>query len=347
MPRASRIDAPGALHHVTARGIERRRIFETDADRGDFLRRLGTVLPSTGTDCLAWCLIPDHFHLLLETGQVHLSTVMRRLLTGYAAGFNRRRGRKGPLFAGRYKSVLCQEETFLLPLVRHLHLNPFRAGLVEGLEELEDYPYAGHRALLGKAVVPWQDTGRVLGRFGGNGGSAQARYRTFVARGAALGPQPHLIGGGLVRSAGGWSRVKALRRRNADPVGDERILGDSAFVERTLARAGEHLERRTRRALDGITLERVAAGVADLWNVDVAEVWAPGKQRRRVEARSVLCYWAVRELGFTMTALARRLGLSVPAVSKSVLRGERLMKERDPELRDTRPLRRAGAIRLT
>ena len=347
MPRASRIDAPGALHHVTARGIERRRIFETDADREDFLRRLGTLLPESDTACLAWCLMPDHFHLLLETGTVHLSTVMRRLLTGYASGFNRRHGRRGPLFGGRFRSVLCQEETFLLPLVRHLHLNPLRAGLVDDLEGLETYPYAGHGALVGKAAVPWQDTGRVLDRFGGNGRSSAAHYRAFVARGAALGRQPHLTGGGLVRSAGGWSRLKALRRRNADPVGDERILGDSDFVQQTLERAGENLERRTRRALEGETLERIAARVAALWGMEEAEVWAQGRQRHRVEARSVLCYWAVRELGFTMTDLARRLGLSVPAVSKSVLRGERLVRERDQGLGNNRPLRRTGMIRLT
>jgi REP element-mobilizing transposase RayT len=329
MPRASRIDAPGALHQVTARGIERRRIFGTRADRRDFLDRLGSLLQETGTACFAWCLMPDHLHLLLETGEVHLSTLMRRLLTGYAAGFNRRHERRGPLFGGRYKSILCQE-VYLLPLVRHLHLNPLRAGLVDGLEELERSPCTGHGALVGEATVPWQDTARVLARFGGNGRSAAAHYRSFVAEGAALGRQPFLTGGGLVRSAGGWSRVKVLRRRNADPVGDERILGDSAFVERTLARAGEHLAWRTRRASEGMTLERLASRVAEFWRVDEAEVWAPGKQRRRVEARSVLCYWAARELGFTMTELARRLGLSVPAVSKSVLRGERLVKERSP-----------------
>jgi REP element-mobilizing transposase RayT len=327
MPRASRIDAPGALHNVTARGIERRRIFVSDADREDFLRRLGALLPETATACFAWCLMPDHLHLLLETGGTPVSTLMRRLLTGYAVGFNQRHGRRGPLFGGRYKSTLCQKEVYLLPLVRHLHLNPLRAGQVNGLAGLEDYPWAGHRALVGKAVVPWQDTGCVLAGFGGNGRSAAEDYRSFVAEGAALGRQPLLTGGGLVRSAGGWSRVKALRRRNADPVGDERILGDSDFVEQTLARAGEHLERRTRRALEGMTLERVAALVAELWGLDAGEVWAPGKQRRRVEARSVFCFLAARELGFTMTELARRLGLSVPAVSKSVLRGERLVRE--------------------
>jgi REP element-mobilizing transposase RayT len=89
MPRQSRIDKPGALHHIICRGIEKRDIFKDDKDRDNFVRRLGTVLSETRTPCYAWALIPNHFHLLLRTGKVPVSTVMRRLLTGYAVSFNR------------------------------------------------------------------------------------------------------------------------------------------------------------------------------------------------------------------------------------------------------------------
>ena len=88
MPRKARIDAPGALHHIIARGIERRCIFEDDIDRDNFLKRIGTILSETQTGCYAWALIPNHFHLLLRTGSSSLSTVMRRLLTGYAITYN-------------------------------------------------------------------------------------------------------------------------------------------------------------------------------------------------------------------------------------------------------------------
>jgi REP element-mobilizing transposase RayT len=137
MPRQSRIDAPGALHHVIARGIERREIFRDDEDRDDFLRRLGDIIVESKTLCYAWALIPNHFHILLKTGEVPIATVMRRLLSGYAAGFNRKRRRSGHLFQNRYKSILCQEDAYLSELVRYIHLNPLRAGIVNTLEELD------------------------------------------------------------------------------------------------------------------------------------------------------------------------------------------------------------------
>lgn len=113
MPRGSRIDAAGAVHHLMVRGIERRKIFDGDADRDHFIYRMGEILPATGTTCFAWSLMPNHFHLLLRTGNVPVSTVMRRLLTGYAVWFNRsRRRRVGHLFQNRFKSILCQEESF-------------------------------------------------------------------------------------------------------------------------------------------------------------------------------------------------------------------------------------------
>jgi len=118
MPRRSRIDAAGALHHVIGRGIARGAIFLSDQGRDDFLRRLGDILPQTNTACYAWALIPNHFHLLLRTGTDPLSSVLKRLLTGYAVGFNMRHNRQGHLFQNRYKSILCQEEPYLLELQR-------------------------------------------------------------------------------------------------------------------------------------------------------------------------------------------------------------------------------------
>ena len=137
MPRKTRIDAPGALHHIIIRGIERRKIFLDDFDRDNFLKRLGNVLSETATPCFAWALIPNHTHLLLRTGTTAIATVMRRLFTGYEVSVNRRHRRHGPLFQNRYKSIFCQEELYLLELVRYIHLNPLRAGLVAELTSLD------------------------------------------------------------------------------------------------------------------------------------------------------------------------------------------------------------------
>jgi len=150
MPRQARLDAPGLLQHIMARGIERREIFKDDQDRQSFLERLAVIFEKTQTQCYAWALIPNHFHLLLRTGQTPLSKVMRRLMTGYAVTFNKRHKRSGHLFQNRYKSIVCEKDPYLLELIRYIHLNPLRAGLVKDLKELDRYPWAGHSAILGK-----------------------------------------------------------------------------------------------------------------------------------------------------------------------------------------------------
>ena len=175
MARQARIDAPGALHRIICRGIERGRIFLDDADRDHFVERLATVLSETSTSCFAWALIPNHFHLLVRTGSVPISVVMRRLLTGYAVHFNRRHHRSGHLFQNRYKSILCQQDPYLLELVRYIHLNPLRARIISDLSELDRYPYSGHSRLVGTIDDGWQDTESVLILFAESGRSARTR----------------------------------------------------------------------------------------------------------------------------------------------------------------------------
>jgi len=244
MPRKARIDAPGALHHIIVRGIERRKIFYNNSDRDDFLTRLGQILTQTQTPCFAWALIPNHLHLLLRTGTVPIATVMRRLLTGYAISFNHRHHRHGHLFQNRYKSILCQEDLYLLELVRYIHLNPLRAKQVKDFSGLDRYEYSGHSVLSGKRVFKWQDSDYILKFYGKSYASARRKYREFVKKGIDKGKRTDLVGGGLIRRAGGWSQVKALRRTSARIKGDERILGDGEFVQSVLKEAQERLERK-------------------------------------------------------------------------------------------------------
>jgi len=326
MPRQSRIDAPGALNHIIARGINRKKIFSDDADRYNFLSRLDKILTDTNTACFAWALIPNHFHLLLRTGLVPISTIMRRLLTGYAMRYNRRHRRHGHLFQNRYKSILCQEDTYLLELVRYIHLNPLRAKLVKDLKVLEKYPFSGHPVILGKRKNSWQDAGYVLKLFGSNKSTARRGYRQFVEKGVALGKRPDLVGGGLIRSYGGWSTVKSFRKMKSYQKGDERILGNSDFVEQVLAAAEEKMKRKYLIRARGMDLEELAHRIAELLKIKPEDVWAAGKYRRTVEARSLLCFWATTELGITQSYLASKLSISQPAVGLSVKRGERLAK---------------------
>jgi REP element-mobilizing transposase RayT/lambda repressor-like predicted transcriptional regulator len=327
MPRRSRIDAPGALHHIIVRGIERAKIFRNEYDRNDFLGRLGKVLLETETACAAWALLDNHFHLLLKTGRVPIATVMLRILTGYAGSFNLRHRRPGHLFQNRYKSILCQEDPYYLELIRYIHLNPIRAGLIDDLRALDDYPYAGHSAVMGKMQRDWQDVESVLIRFDHRAGYARRRYRSFVEQGIAKGRRPDLIGGGLIRSSGGWTEVTAARKSMHFQKSDERILGDGDFVSRALAEAEEQLERKYHLSAQGYDLDKIASRVAECLRVDPSEIWSGGKDRKRVRARSLLCYWAVKELGMSMAELSRTLRLSSSGVSLSVKRGEQLVKE--------------------
>ena len=326
MPRKSRIDAPGALHHIIARGIEQKEIFKDDPDRNNFLDRLGVILTETKTICYAWALIPNHFHLLLRTGSAPIATVMRRLLTGYAISHNRRHRRYGHLFQNRYKSILCQENLYLMELVRYIHLNPLRAGLVSDLNQLGRYSYSGHGVLMGEIENDWQDIESVLKMFDKKAGPARRKYNAFVKKGIVKGKRPDLIGGGLIRSAGGWSAIKAQRIAKIYQKGDERILGDGDFVEQILNAANEEMKRKYSLKAQGFDLDKVARRVADLLHIEYDVVWAEGKHRHIVEARSLLCFWAVRELGISMASLSRKLNLSIPAVSQSVIRGENVAR---------------------
>jgi putative transposase len=228
VPRLARLDAAGLVHHVMIRGIERRRIFLGHKDREDFLERLARLLPATETACYAWVLIDNHGHFLFRTGLEPLATLMRRLLTGYAVSFNRRHNRHGQLFQNRYKSIVCQEEIYLKELVRYIHLNPVRAGIVSSLKELNKYPYCGHSALMGVKKRPWQDVDYGLGYFGDTGHRARRAYHGYVQAGLGQGRRDELTGGGLIRSLGRWSEVE---KRQVHVMSDERILGDSDFVD--------------------------------------------------------------------------------------------------------------------
>jgi len=252
---------------------------------------------------------------------------MRRLLTGYAVRFNNRYRRHGKLFQNRYKSILCQEDPYLLELVRYIHLNPLRAGLVKDLDQLGRYRFSGHSVILGKRKNDWQDVDYVLNGFAKRRGAARKRYLDHVHQGIEMGKRPELVGGGLIRSLGSWSEVKSIRKGDIRLKGDERILGDSDYVLDVLKETHERFERKYELKSRGYNLEVLTRKVAEIFDVTPEEVFSPGKYKKRVQARSVLSYWAVRELGETASNIAKKIGISQPAVSLSVERGKRIVKE--------------------
>ncbi len=321
MPRQARIDAPGALHHVIIRGIERKAIFKDAKDYRNFLDRLGLILTETETPCFAWALMINHAHLLLRTGSVPLSLVMRRLLTGYAQQFNRRHQRHGHVFQNRYKSILCEQDPYLLELVRYIHLNPIRAGIVDGNKKLNVYPYTGHATLMGKVKRPWQDTTYVLALFGKSIRASRRAYLNFVSKGIVFGRRPDLVGGGLIRSIGGWSALSAMRSSHLRVISDERILGNSDFVESVLKHANETYERKTLAMAKGIGLDALIDAAANYFDINPEIIKGSSKQRDGTRARSIVCYLAVEKLAMVGAQLARQLNITASAVSKLISRG--------------------------
>jgi REP element-mobilizing transposase RayT len=328
MPRSARIDAPGVLHHIIIRGIERRNIFIDDWDRNNLIERLAVLLPETKTDCYAWAFMPNHAHFLFRSGPAGIPGLMRRLLTGYAVTFNLRHKRHGQMFQNRYKSIICQEDVYFKELVRYIHLNPLRGKLVSIYSDLSRYPFCGHGVLLGNCKREWQNVDHVLGCFGKSERTARKRYMQFVEDGIALGRRDDLVGGGLIRSLGGWTEVKKGRRGKERIKGDARILGEGDFVDAVLAEAKENFERKYAAKRSGYNLKMLTEAVSAIYEIEPQHIFAKGRQPKRVEARSLLCYWAVKEIGMSLTELARRFELTPPAIGYAVDRGERIAKQK-------------------
>ena len=317
MPRQPRLDAPGVLHHVMVRGIERTAIFRADGDRADFVARLARGVERDAWRVYAWALLPNHAHLLVRTGGWPLARTLRSLLTGYAGAFNRRHRRVGHLFQNRYKSIVVDEEAYLLELVRYIHLNPLRAEIIPDVRGLDRYPWTGHSALLGTVPRPWQATTEVLAQFHRRPRAARLAYRGFVAAGRAQGRRPELQGGGLVRSVGGWAAVAALRRGREAYAADERVLGSPAFVEQL--RASQAAHKAPGRPLD---LATVRAAVAARQGVPGEALAGAGRSPRIARAREGLAYLWCRRAGQSGRILAATLGITHQAVYAAATRGE-------------------------
>ena len=328
MPREARLDAPGTLHHVMARGIEGTDIFRTDEDRNDLLGRLAYQCEQEALKVYAWALLPNHFHLLVRTGNRPIFVSMRKVLTGYAVKFNLRHRRHGHLFQNRYKSIVCEEDPYLLELTRYIHLNPVRTEIVRTMAELGRYPWGGHSVLSGNVKREWQDTREVLRYFGTSRSVALKRYAAFVREGISLGRRRDLAGGGLLRSVGGWSEVLSMRRRDMGVASDARILGSGDFVERVTAQAEEREKESLRLRRKVPDLEALVKKVAERQGLTEEKLKGERRTREVVKVTKLICQMAVRKFGYTGASVARFLGVTTSLVNRYAA------SEELPELRD-------------
>lgn len=181
MARPLRIEFPGAIYHVTSRGNARRKIFLNDADRENFLDTLAWVVERFNWVCHAYCLMGNHFHLMIETPDANLSRGMRQLNGVYTQGFNRHHGKAGPLFQGRFKAILVERDSYLLELARYVVLNPVRAKMVKAAE---NFAWSSYRATLGLDPLPSSlSIDWLLSQFAKTTAVARKRYQAFVQAG--------------------------------------------------------------------------------------------------------------------------------------------------------------------
>jgi REP element-mobilizing transposase RayT len=320
MPRRARLDAPGTLHHVIVRGIEKRKIVDDVVDRENFVQRLGEMAAATQTAVYAWALMTNHAHLLLRSSEMGLSEFMRRLLTGYAISYNRRHRRWGYLFQNRYKSIVCDEDAYFRELVRYIHLNPLRVHLVKSLAELDRYRWSGHGVLMGKIKNDWQDRDYVLKWFGKKEGEARNAYRNYVKKGIGEGRRPELVGGGLIRSQGGWSAVKAMRRSGGRELSDERILGNGEFVERILKEADAKIRYQLPVKEHNEKIDEWIAKICKDEKVFLEELTGGSRRKEVSRVRGQIAIGLVKEHGIALAEVARRIGVCTSAISKIIRR---------------------------
>ena len=269
---------------------------------------------------------------------------MRRLMTGYAVTFNKRHKRSGHLFQNRYKSVACEEDPYLMELIRYIHLNPLRAGLVNDLKELDKYPWAAHSAILGHRKNPFslnqhdksnKPNNRemslaettiedILQHFGKSLKDARRNYHRFVEKGIKHGRREDLQGGGLIRSSGGYKAgLLGLKKEDREKA-DQRILGSGDFVSNVVKNANENAERK---AGYNISLTELIRGVCKKFGIKTSELILDIRRAPYTQARAIISYFSLHELGFRGSDVAKALNVSRASVSKAMLRGRKLIEK--------------------
>lgn len=286
MARKPRLHLPGGLYHVMLRGNDGQPIFFAEGDYEHFSDLVAEGVDRFGHRIHAYCWMPNHVHLAVQVAETPLGKIVQNVAFRYARWINRREGRTGHLFQGRYRAILVDSESYLLALVRYIHLNPVRAGLVA---DPARYAWSGHRAYLRQAEVPWLTTDWVLSQFAAGRERAQAAYGRFVMAGIG---EP---------------------RREEFHVGSREgpVLGNDDFVRRVLSRCEEA-------AGTSVDLESIVGQVCRILGVEATDLGR--RTRRAAEARAWIALLAVETKAASLTEVSRRFGRDVATLSNAVRR---------------------------
>jgi putative transposase len=291
MARKPRIHFPGAVYHVILRGNAGQPIFFDDLDRFRLYLILQFVVEKFRCRIHGFCLMTNHVHLVVQTGDVSLSRIMQNLSLRYTKWINYSQSRTGHVFQGRYKALLLDADTYLMELVRYIHLNPVRAGMAASPD---DYPWSGHRGYLGIEVLPWLTTDWVLSMFSADIQKSRNAYANFVTDGIGE------------------------KRRNEFHSGtcEGRILGDDNFTDDAFVKANQRRDRNYR-------LTDVISVVCRRYDITSEQLKAPGKARPFSEARAVTALLVRESPWLCLTELGKILNRNIAPLGRA---GRRLLE---------------------
>jgi REP element-mobilizing transposase RayT len=288
MSRKPRIHYPGAVYHVILRGNAGDQIFFEDPDRYRLFLILQHAVEKFDCRIHGFCFMTNHVHIVMQTGAIPLSRIMQNISLRYTKWINITRSRTGHLFQGRYNALLLDADEYLLELVRYVHLNPVRAGVVAVPEE---YPWSGHHAFLGTFTLPWLTTDWVLSQFSGTIKEARKGYSSFVSDGLRE------------------------KRRNEFHSGNRegRILGDDTFAEHALVQAEQQLRR-------GYTLSEAISSVCRVYGISEEQLKAPGKARPFTEARALIAVLVREAPDLSLTELGKAVNREIAPLARAAQR---------------------------
>ncbi|NLB35580.1 MAG: hypothetical protein GX817_07235 [Elusimicrobia bacterium] len=296
MPRQARIDIEGGLYHVFNRGIRKENIFRDDSDYSFFLDSLSKTYSKYSFDLYAYALMPNHFHLLIERASDPLSLVMKSISVRYAAYFNRKYSRTGHLFQGRFSSILCSKETYLIKLIKYIHLNPVRAGFVEKPSE---WKWSSYDDYLGKRKNTLVNTDA---------------FFDLISLSGRRGEFSNIMKG-----------ISILNEEELYPAGSLPVLGDAEFKKSVLKR-----KRYRRKTLESerLPLSKLAVRIAEEFDISTADLKIKKGSKKITEARSFFCYIASRYCGHTNVNIAKYIKKDYSTVSHALTR---ISKNKTPD----------------
>ncbi len=299
MARRPRLFAPGVLYHVIVRGNQRQKTFTAESDYQAYIERLARYRKKYDYVLHAYCLMPNHVHLLVESSEQPLAKFMQGLQQSYSQYFNLRHRKTGHVFEGRYKAILCQKDQYLLQLIRYIHLNPVRAGMVRSPER---YRYSGDHVYLQGKATETIDPATVLSMLGG-----KRAYRRFVQDGLSEGHKEEYYA-----------------------VEDQRFLGAEGFGERLLKKEPDLSGKKlTRRSIETVTRE-----LAKLLKIEVRSLRSPDRGWAISKARTIAAYVLVRRLGYRLSDVAAYFGRDMATLATLLARLSDRMQANDTARRE-------------